>query len=576
MAALIRLYVCVDSTRRPKLYLLVATMVVAAVCEVFSIGALFPLLSVMVQPELILKNPHFIPILEFTKIQSATELLFPLTLLFSCAVIVSAGVRLAVLKYTSEVAYGIGAELSADIFQRTLLQPYLTHVGRNSSQIIDGLTSKNTALIECVRCCVNITSASILLLLVGAALIYFNPLVTTSVLICFGAVYILISRATKPIFTKNGVLISTHTEKMVKEIQESIGGIREIILNKSADFHAKIYHETVVELMRARAQNNYAGGAPRHGIEASGMVLMAGLAYYFFTYGATGNSIIPTLGVVALASQRALPILQQRYSSWSDLLAQRASLVMALQLLEQKIPLRQAFGKTLAFDQSIVLQQVEFQYSANDQYAIRGLNIVIRKGERVAIVGPTGGGKSTLLDILMAIIHPTSGTIAIDGVIVDAKNAELWHAHIAHVPQNIFLADKTIAENIAFGQNANRIDMARVENVAKQVSLSDAIAQIPGGYSSRVGERGIQLSGGQRQRIAIARALYRNADVIILDEATSALDDQTEAAIMETIRNVANNVTIIMVTHREKALEGFDSIYLLKDANLTNITQSRR
>jgi len=576
VAALIRLYVCVDSKRRPKLYLLVATMVVAAVCEVFSIGALFPLLSVMVQPELILKNPHFIPILEFTKIQSATELLFPLTLLFSCAVIVSAAVRLVVLKYTSEVAYGIGAELSADIFQRTLLQPYLTHVGRNSSQIIDGLTSKNTALIECVRCCVNITSASILLLVVGAALIYFNPLVTTSVFICFGTVYILISRATKPIFTKNGVLISTHTEKMVKEIQESIGGIREIILNKSADFHAKIYHETVVELMRARAQNNYAGGAPRHGIEASGMVLMAGLAYYFFTYGATGNSIIPTLGVVALASQRALPILQQRYSSWSDLLAQRASLVMALQLLEQKIPLRQAFGKTLAFDQSIVLQQVEFQYSANDQYAIRGLNIVIRKGERVAIVGPTGGGKSTLLDILMAIIHPTSGTIAIDGVIVDAKNAELWHAHIAHVPQNIFLADKTIAENIAFGQNANRIDMARVENVAKQVSLSDAIAQIPGGYSSRVGERGIQLSGGQRQRIAIARALYRNADVIILDEATSALDDQTEAAIMETIRNVANNVTIIMVTHREKALEGFDSIYLLKDANLTNTTQSHR
>jgi len=556
--------------------LLVATMVVAAVCEVFSIGALFPLLSVMVQPELILKHPHFIPILEFTKIQSATELLFTLTLLFSCAVIVSAAVRLAVLKYTSDVAYGIGAELSADIFQRTLLQPYLTHVGRNSSQIIDGLTSKNTALIECVRCCVNITSASILLLLIGAALIYFDPLITTIILTVFGAVYILISRATKPIFTKNGALISTQTEKMVKEIQESIGGIREIILDKNADFHAKIYHKTVVELMRARAQNNYVGGAPRHGIEASGMVLMAGLAYYFFAFSTVGNSIIPTLGVVALASQRTLPILQQLYSSWSDLLAQRASLTVALQLLEQKIPVRQAFDNKIAFDQSIVLQHIGFQYSANDQYAIRDLNIVIRKGERVAIVGPTGSGKSTLLDILMAIIHPTSGMMAIDGVIVDSKNAELWHSHIAHVPQNIFLADKTIAENIAFGQHADSIDMARVELVAKQVRLSDAIAQIPGGYSSRVGERGIQLSGGQRQRIAIARALYRNADVIVLDEATSALDDQTEVAIMETIRNVADNVTIIMVTHREKAIKGFDSIYLLKDAKLTDITQSHR
>ncbi|NDH68830.1 MAG: ATP-binding cassette domain-containing protein, partial [Gammaproteobacteria bacterium] len=255
---------------------------------------------------------------------------------------------------------------------------------------------------------------------------------------------------------------------------------------------------------------------------------------------------------------------------------QRASLVVALQLLEQKIPMRQTLDKTIAFDQSIVLQHVGFKYSSNDQHAIRDLSIVIRKGERVGIVGPTGGGKSTLLDILMAIVPPTSGTMAIDGVTVDVKNAELWHRHIAHVPQNIFLADKTIAENIAFGQHADRIDMARVELVANQVRLGDAIAEIPGGYYSRVGERGIQLSGGQRQRIAIARALYRNADVIVLDEATSALDEQTEVAIMETIRSVANNVTIIMVTHREKALEGFDSIYLLKDANLTNITQSHR
>jgi ATP-binding cassette subfamily B protein len=304
------------------------------------------------------------------------------------------------------------------------------------------------------------------------------------------------------------------------------------------------------------------------------MVLMAVLAYYFFAFSPRGNSIIPTLGVVALASQRVLPILQQLYSSWSDLLAQRASLLMALELLEQEIPSPPPSGETLAFDNSIVLQRVGFQYAANERHVIRDLDLLIRKGERVAIIGPTGGGKSTVLDILMAIIHPTSGSLMIDGVAVDADNAGLWHARIAHVPQNIFLADKTIAENIAFGQHAGHIDMARVENVAKQVKLSDAIAQIPGGYASRVGERGIQLSGGQRQRIAIARALYRKADVIVLDEATSALDDQTEMSIMETMRNVEASVTIIMVTHREKALQGFDSIYFLKDASLSKIIPS--
>jgi ATP-binding cassette subfamily B protein len=195
----------------------------------------------------------------------------------------SAVIRFGVLKLTSDVAYGIGGELSSDIFKKTLLQPYLTHVVRNSSQIIDGLTTKNTALIECVRCCVNILSSLILLIIIGSALIVFEPLVTGIIFIIFGGVYIFISKITKPTFTKNGALISEKTITIVQEIQESIGSIREIIINKNSDFYTEIYRNTVSKVMQARAQNNYVGGAPRYAIEASGMVLMAILAYYFFT-----------------------------------------------------------------------------------------------------------------------------------------------------------------------------------------------------------------------------------------------------------------------------------------------------
>jgi len=574
VSSLIRLYSCIHPARRTNLYLLVVMMVVAALCEVFSIGALFPLLSVMIQPEMALKNPYFGPVLQYVKNNFFDELLFSITAVFSIAVVISAMIRFAVLKFTSDIAYGIGGELSSDIFKKTLLQPYLTHVVRNSSQIIDGLTTKNTALIECVRCCVNILSSLILLIIIGSALIVFEPLVTGSIFIIFGGVYIFISKITKPIFTKNGALISEKTITIVQEIQESIGSIREIIINKNSDFYTEIYRNTVSKVMQARAQNNYVGGAPRYAIEASGMVLMAILAYYFFTIGERGQSIIPLLGVVALASQRLLPILQQLYSSWSDLLAQHASLITALELLEQRIPSRNKSDKSIKFDRSIILEEISFQYAENQRLAIQGINLVINKGERLAIVGPTGGGKSTLLDIIMAVIQPKSGSLRVDDVSVSSDNAEQWHTCIAHVPQNVFLVDKSIAENIAFGMHLAEIDMARVKHVAEQVKLSDSIANMANGYMTRVGERGIQLSGGQRQRVAIARALYRSAEVIVLDEATSALDNQTELEVMETVRNIDKNITIIMVTHREKAIKDFDSIYLLKDGKLTNLNGS--
>ena len=574
VSSLIRLYSCIHPARRTNLYLLVVMMVVAALCEVFSIGALFPLLSLMIQPEIALENLYFGPVLQYVKYNSLNELLFYITVVFSIAVVISALIRFAVLKFTSDVAYGIGGELSSDIFKKTLLQPYLTHVVRNSSQIIDGLTTKNTALIECVRCCVNILSSLILLIIIGAALILFEPLVTGSIFIIFGGVYIFISKITKPIFTKNGALISEKTITIVQEIQESIGSIREIIINKNSDFYTKIYRNTVSKVMQARAQNNYVGGAPRYAIEASGMVLMAILAYYFFTIGERGQSIIPLLGVVALASQRLLPILQQLYSNWSDLLAQHASLITALELLEQRIPSRNKSDQSIKFDRSIVLEEISFQYAENQRLAIQGINLVINKGERLAIVGPTGGGKSTLLDIIMAVIHPKSGSLRVDDVSVSSDTAEQWHTCIAHVPQNVFLVDKSIAENIAFGMHLAEIDMSRVKHVAEQVKLSDSIANMANGYMTRVGERGIQLSGGQRQRVAIARALYRSAEVIVLDEATSALDNQTELEVMETVRNIDKNITIIIVTHRNKAIKDFDSIYLLKDGKLTNMNGS--
>ena len=227
--------------------------------------------------------------------------------------------------------------------------------------------------------------------------------------------------------------------------------------------------------------------------------------------------------------------------------------------------------KPLVFRQSIRLNQVSFRYSNQAPWIIRELDITIKKGSRVGIVGATGGGKSTLLDIVMGLLSPTEGRIEVDGQTIDAMNQRAWQLHIAHVPQAIFLADSSIAENIAFGVTKDNIDFERVKLAAQQAQIADVIEAWPSRYQTFVGERGIRLSGGQRQRIAIARALYKQADVIIFDEATSALDNETEYAVMQAIDSLSNDLTIIIIAHRLTTLKNCTHVVELGDGSVKRV-----
>jgi ATP-binding cassette subfamily B protein len=296
-------------------------------------------------------------------------------------------------------------------------------------------------------------------------------------------------------------------------------------------------------------------------MEALGMLLIATLAYSLAQQIDGIAKAIPILGALALGAQRLLPVLQQAYGSWTQINSGQSSLKDTLELLDQPIPdyIDQQLLQ-LPFRQKIALKGLGFRYEGQASYVLQDLNLTISKGSQVGFIGATGSGKSTLLDIVMGLLQPTDGVLEIDDQIITLTNYHAWQAHIAHVPQTIFLTDSTIAENIAFGIPKDRIDHSRVKWAALQAQISETIKGWPKQYETFVGERGVRLSGGQRQRIGIARALYKQADVIILDEATSALDNQTEQAVMQAIEGLSKKPTVLIIAHRLSTLKNCTQI----------------
>jgi len=354
---------------------------------------------------------------------------------------------------------------------------------------------------------------------------------------------------------------------VIKALQEGLGGIRDVLIDGTQAIYCKTFRQADLPIRRAIANNQIMASSPRYGVESLGMVLIAGLAYYLSNTQGSLVGALPLLGALAIGAQRMLPMLQQVYGAWSKIRGAEAVVKDALVLLEQPMPSHAEHDEIeqIAFHKSIQLQQLGFQYQDDSPTVIDGLDLVIKAGTNTGFIGTTGSGKSTLLDIVMALLHPTKGKMLVDGVDITEENHRGWQSHIAHIPQAIFLSDATIAENIAFGILKDKIDLELVKKAAQQAQIHETIINWEYQYETMVGERGVRLSGGQRQRIGMARALYKQANVLILDEATSALDNATEKAVMDAIHNEHRGITILMVAHRLSTLQACDKIVELEN-----------
>jgi ATP-binding cassette subfamily B protein len=415
----------------------------------------------------------------------------------------------------------------------------------------------------------------VILVAILGLLIFFDPWVSLVIFIGFAAIYMAIIKIFKSRLILNSKKISIETTQVIQSIQESLGGIRDVLLDNAQEIYCQEYNRADLALRKAQASNYFIANSPRFIIEAVGMLLIAVIAFYLTKSNNNSGEIIITLGVFALGAQRLLPVLQQIYNSLITIRGNAATLEDVIILLEQPLSdntnLYNNTTPNFIFNQQITLSKVSFRYSENLPNVLNDIELVIPKGKRIGFVGHTGSGKSTLIDLLMALISPSEGSLIVDGIHIDTKNSRQWQKHITHVPQTIHLINATIAENIAFGEKHSSINISRVKEAAKIAQIDQLIESWALGYESLVGERGVRLSGGQRQRIAIARALYKLSDVIIFDEATSALDEITETSLMDAIAKLNTNLTILIVAHRVSTLRQCDQIVELKHGKINRI-----
>lgn len=549
-------------------------MILASFAEILSLGAVLPFLAVLTAPDQIFDHPSSQPLIRALGLTTADQLLMPLTITFSVAALIAGSMRLLLVWTSTRLSFATGTDLGISIYRRTLYQPYGVHVARNSSEVIDGIVTKASGVIySIIGPVLTLISSSILLMAILVALLVVEPIISLVAFSGFGLIYGAIMWITRARKIKNGRLIAAESTQVIKSLQEGLGGIRDVLIDGSQNVYCQIYQSAAIPLRRAQGSNQFIGQAPRYGVETLGMILIAALAYLLAQQSEGVAKAIPVLGALALGAQRLLPAMQQTYASWSSIQGGRASLKDTLELLDQPFPCYagQPPAKPLLFENRINLGNLSFRYSSQTPWVLKDLNLTITKGSRVGFIGKTGSGKSTLLDIVMGLLLPTEGTFEVDAQIIAVGNHRAWQAHIAHVPQAIFLADSTIAENIAFGQPKDQIDMNRVRRAASQAQIADIIETWPNDYQTFVGERGIRLSGGQRQRIGIARALYKQADVIIFDEATSALDNETEQAVMQAIEGLSEDLTILIIAHRLTTLKNCTQIVELADGGVRRI-----
>ena len=560
--------------RQKQFGLLLLLMIFGSLAEVISMGAVLPFLGVLTSPKEFYQHPLMQPIIQFLQLTAPSQLLLPLTITFILAALLAGIIRITLLYTMTRLSFSTGADISINIYRRTLYQEYSIHVGRNSSEVINGIISKTSIVIHnIINPILIFISSMFLIIAIISALFSINIQATVIAFIGFGILYWGVIRFTRQHLKKNSECIAKQSTQIIKALQEGLGGIRDVLINGSQQFYCQLYRNADMPLRRAQWNNIFISGSPRFAMEAVGMTLIAYLAYTMSLKEEGLQTAIPVLGALTLGSLRLLPALHLSYSAYSNIKGSFSSFKDVLDLLDQPMPsfAKQPLPTPINFKKHINLKNISFNYTADKQGILNKINLKIIKGSRVGFVGKTGSGKSTLLDIIMGLLFPTEGILFIDNQPITVENYRKWQMHVAHVPQNIYLADSTIEENIAIGIPKEEIDQKQILKVAKQAHIAGLIDSWPDKYQTFVGERGIRISGGQRQRLGIARALYKQADVLIFDEATSALDNETEQAVMEAIQDLDRDLTILIIAHRLTTLKGCDLIAKLDENGILHV-----
>lgn len=557
--------------RRTQIVVALLLSTATSVLEIASISALLPLLSALINPRQLLALPVIGGLLDLVNARSDAQILGFTCLLFCALAVLAGAARFVLTVILARLSYAIGSDFALGIYVRAIRRPFIEQIKSNSSDVISAVSIKSEIVVrQFLFPLLTIASSGVLAAAIVALLFVASPVVTVASSVSFGLLYLAVHLLTRKRLRRSGETVDIETNRIVKKVQEGLGSVRDIILDGSHPLYERAFVASDSALRRARADIQIISQVPRYVIEAGGLVFFGALAYVLASRGVLSESL-PGLGVLALGLQRLLPTLQQAYAAWACIQGAQPAVASTLGFMDLPLPAEDGAAQAMSFRHAIDIDSVRFAYGEDSRSILDGLSLRIPRGARIGIVGKTGSGKSTLLDILMGLLTPTGGAVRVDGVSIDFQRPGGWHKLVAHVPQSIFIADASIAENIALGVDRRHIDTERARRCAQQAELGDFLDQLPQGLDTVVGERGAWLSGGQRQRIGIARALYKSASVIVLDEATSALDESTEAAVMQRIEGLGEDITIVMVAHKMASLRFCDQVIELRNGAIHRV-----
>ncbi len=556
--------------RKRQLGWLVMLMIVSAIMEVLNLAAVIPFLSSLSDPDDLLNSPRWQPILDLLKVESTSQLILLLTSTFIIITVINNLLRMAVLYIQTYISARISTEVGCLVYEHILLQPYEYHVRQNSSDLITLLSTDTATISNGVMGPLLLVIANGMIavsLLIG--LLAINPIAMLVALLTLGIAYVLIYRLRRKALLNSSQLMTQNNQQQIKIVQESLGGIQNVILANTYPFFQTHYARSNYAVQNAYASILLTSSMPRYGIEMIAMVFI-GILALSLVGGGNFEAVIPVLGGLALGVYRLLPALQQLFSALARAQGARASLIRVLTAIQRPIDpmLKATEVEPLHLAQKILLEQVWFHYEQDDRWILQDLNLTIDSCTTVGFVGTTGSGKSTTVNVILGLLQPQKGRVFVDDEPLWGQRLRAWQLGVAYVPQSIFLADTTIANNIAFGIAPHLIDYDRVLEAAKLARIDEYIEGLPAKYETMLGERGVRLSGGQQQRIGIARALYRQASMIIFDEATSSLDTKTEKEVMAAIEGLRDTVTMVLIAHRLSTIQTCDRIFEFQDGRI--------
>jgi ABC-type multidrug transport system fused ATPase/permease subunit len=575
-----RLWNHLSRKRKIQLTGLMILMIASAISELISLGAIIPFLTSLTSPETVrsaVDGNDIWPVSELAYFSDA-ELIAGVTIIFVGITIVASLIRLLSLYISGIFAALVGSDIGKDVYSRILYQPYKYHIETHTSNTISAITVQVNLTVVGLNGFLSLCSSSIIGLALIGGIIVINWQIAAIISLLYCSVYLIIARKSQVLLTKNSAKYTYLTEALIKSVQEGLGAIRNVIIDNSQDFYISIYEDLDKPQRLIVAQNNFLSAYPRLILETIGIISLSLMGLFMVSVlGYDYKSIVPVLGAFALGAQRLLPALQQIYSGWSQLKSNKSSISKVLEILNLSCQGKHIQSNKYIRFHELILENLSFSHCSQSEKfdIIKNLSLRIRAGDKVGVIGETGCGKSTIIDIIMTLLEPTEGTYKINNIDINSDGnqalKQYWRTQISHVPQNIYLFDASFASNIAVGVPEEKIDYERIRLSASSARIYDYIVTQQNGLKSNVGEKGVKLSGGQRQRIGIARALYKQAQILILDEATSALDDNTEQLVMDSIYSLAKDQTVIIIAHRKSTLERCDYILKIKEGRLTEV-----